>query len=46
MMHYCPECEGKMNLFRYPTIKRFDHLGRKLVIYKCVECGHEVEYAE
>lgn len=46
MMRFCPECEGKMNLYRYPTSKRFDHLGRKLVIYKCVECGYEETVAE
>jgi hypothetical protein len=46
MVHYCLECEGKMNLFRYPALKRFDHMGRKLVIYKCVECGLEEQFAE
>jgi hypothetical protein len=40
------ECEGKMNRFRYPILKRVDHLGRKLFIYKCVECGHEEQHAE
>jgi hypothetical protein len=46
MIHYCQLCEGKMNLFRYPTGKRYDHFGRKLVIYKCVECGQEEQFTE
>ena len=32
MINYCTKCGGKMNLFRYPSLKRFDHLGRKLFI--------------
>jgi RNase P subunit RPR2 len=46
MMKYCPECEGRMNFFRYPVLKRFDHHGRKLVVYKCIECGHEEQFTD
>jgi len=46
MMKYCLECEGRMNFFRYPVLKRFDHHGRKLVVYKCIECGHEEQFTE
>lgn len=42
MLRFCKLCEGKMNRFRYPLDKRFDHLGRQLIIYKCIECGEEI----
>ncbi|WP_154717885.1 hypothetical protein [Methanolobus vulcani] len=46
MNYRCPVCEGKMNRWRYPVLKRYDHFGRTLAIYKCVECGHEEMYPD
>jgi uncharacterized protein with PIN domain len=46
MLYRCPLCEGKMNRWRYPAIKRQDNFGRQLVIYKCVECGNEETYPD
>ncbi|WP_407355369.1 hypothetical protein [Methanolobus sp. WCC5] len=46
MNYRCPECDGKMNRWRYPVLKRYDHFGRTLAIYKCVECGHEEMYPD
>ncbi|WP_167879321.1 hypothetical protein [Methanococcoides vulcani] len=46
MNYRCPLCEGRMNRWRYPTIKRHDNFGRALVIYKCIECGNEETYPD
>ncbi|MBP2029881.1 DNA-directed RNA polymerase subunit RPC12/RpoP [Methanohalophilus levihalophilus] len=41
MNYRCSVCEGRMNRWMYPPIKRYDKFGRSLAIYKCVECGNE-----
>ena len=46
MNYRCKIYEGKMNRWRFPTMKRHDQFGRQLVVYKCVECGEEETYPD
>ncbi|OJH48420.1 hypothetical protein [Methanohalophilus portucalensis] len=46
MNYRCSLCEGKMNRWRYPALKRHDQFGRNLVVYKCIECGNEEMYPD
>ncbi|WP_319506413.1 hypothetical protein [uncultured Methanolobus sp.] len=46
MNYRCPLCEGKMNRWRYPVLKKSDQFGSTLAIYKCVECGREETYPD
>ena len=46
MNYRCKICDGKMNRWRFPTMKRHDQFGRQLVVYKCIECGEEETYPD
>ncbi|WP_160174984.1 hypothetical protein [Methanococcoides methylutens] len=46
MNYRCSVCQGRMNRWRFPTIKRHDNFGRQLVIYKCIDCGNEETYPD